>query len=193
MNENEAARREVVAPKEVSSNSLSEEFIIYRTPIAYGPHLLLFAVLTAFGLYSVFELPWSLLEIDLGAFVLVFPILALPAILVGTYILHSLYDAKYIITEEYIRCIEGILSFQREDDFLEHRHMSSIEVENSVCGRLFNTGSVCISYLGDRRNIKLSNIAGPFQVRKTILDFKSRLNERSGPLGEPHTSLSRAV
>lgn len=157
---------------EPSEEVLGEVLVISRSPLAYGHFFFLFTLLSLFGFYSILALPWSVWPLHIGFFTLFVPLLAIPAIVVGMYLVHELFDARYIIGPQSIQCIEGIISLNKRDDILEYRHVSSIEVDYGIYGRIFDTGRVSISAIGDENNLVMSHVAQPAEIRKTILECK---------------------
>lgn len=158
---------------------LDEALVVHRSPLAFGPLFLLFLFVSLLSVYITFEFPMSVQKIDLGLFAFHLPLSGLLPMMIGGFILHKLYDAKYVIGPGYLRGTEGLLSMQKSDVLVEIGHIRGIEISRSLYGRMVNTGTLAIGTAAQEdEELIMRYIADPSRVRDIIIERLSVLKEK---------------
>ncbi len=155
-----------------------DSLTIYRSPLAYGPTIILFFALFFAGIYVMFQHPETIQSIDTGWFSFSLPLSGLPAIVIGFVLLHKLFDGKYVISKQFIRGTEGLMSLRKDDVIVELAHIRGIEIHRSLYGRIANTGDLAIGTAAQEdEEITMHGVYNPSRLRDIILEKRERLHE----------------
>lgn len=164
-------------------NEHAEEIKFRCSPIAVLPLIIFFIAFIILGIYQTFSYPSSIQYIELFTFsgkviYLPIPIFLIIPLLMSGCILHTLYDAVYVIGEDYIRATYGLLSFQKKDIRLEFVDVRGIEINRGIYGRIANTGSIFVgTAMKEDEELFIENVFNPSQYRDLIIKRRSVIEQ----------------
>ena len=168
------------------SNSAKRANIVFRKSyLGELPAIVLFWCLLALSIYLTAYLPWSVQHIPLSEwFTLHLPLFAIFPLVVLIHILHRVYNSRYTIGDDYVRCIHGLLSLMKQDVRIEYRDILGIEIDRNLIDRMVNVGNLRIgtAMLGTQE-INFIGVRNPSRYRDIVL---KRVREHIGEGGLPH-------
>jgi len=148
-------------------------WVFRRTPLAFLPEIALFLILLTAALVVPVMYPNTIQEINIGIrFSL--SLSALFPLVFGSFLLHRLYNSRYIVGPESVRATHGVFSFKREDSEIQVADIRGIEVHRNLYGRIFNVGSLEIGTAAHyRKEILIKHVYDPSFIRDIILNRKN--------------------
>lgn len=121
--------------------------IIRRSPRSMMASFLLLIGLVSASVYLTVRFDWSIQTISLGMWsgrniFMPLPLFALiPFGLLG-YIGHGLYNCKYIICDDYVLEIRGLVEIRRKSIRLNYTHIRGVEISESIWQQLWRVADV---------------------------------------------------
>jgi len=110
---------------------------------------------------------WGL---DWTAAVLISKVLAALSFFLVLVIIHAIYNYKYVLTDDFILAMEGILSLQLLQTKVRYEDIKFVEVDKSILGRILDYGNVYIASAATSDiEITLRNISSPFLFKEFIM------------------------
>lgn len=126
------------------------KIVFSRSPLDIGPRVILF-ILTCIAVPIITaQVPTTVQHIDLGETVglgLSFnlPLFGLLPLMLLASIAHSLFNYRYIICDDYLLEVDGILNFALKTTRINFLRINVIEIDQNFYQRLFNTGNILLS------------------------------------------------
>ena len=158
------------------SNLTDEPLVIYRSHRSELMSILLFLVLFAASIYASMVFPWATQRIPLGSMFgaelyLPLPLFAIiPLALLGR-ILHGLYNYRYILCDEYVLEVKGLLSLRRRSIRLNYVHIRGVQIDESLLQQFLGIGDLQILGItgehGEPR-IEMKGVANPRALKDLI-------------------------
>lgn len=164
-------------------SEFTDEVRFRCSPLAVLPFILLFFILTALAIYLTYLYPGSVQYIDLYPLIekdiyLPIPLFFIIPLFLLSYIMHTLYDALYIIGEDYVRATYGLLSFNKTDVRLEFVDVRGIEINRGIYGRIVNTGTIHVgTAMREEEELFIINVYNPSQYRDLILKRRNYIEK----------------
>lgn len=153
-----------------------ETVTIYRSPLAYGPSILIFLLVLGAGIYTMVAYPRTIQHINIFGFEMLLPLSGLPALVMAFIVLHQIFDGKYIISEKFVRGLEGLMSLRKDDVIVELAHIRGIEIHRGLYGRLVNTGELAIGTAAQEdEELTMHGVYNPSRLRDIILQKREQL------------------
>ena len=148
----------------------NREVIVYRSILAELPSFLLLIGLTVGAVWFSREFPQSVLDGSVGRYELYLPLALVLPILYGAVILHRLYNCRYVITDRYVRAINGVFSLRKKERFIEYHNIRAIEIDRGLIERILNIGDLHIASAAySNVEIHLKGISDPSYYRDLIM------------------------
>ena len=150
------------------------EIVLYRHFLSLGLEIILFVVVSIAALYYTIKYPEFIQYVDIGIFTFPIPLFLLPPIVLAAYIIHGLYNYKYIISDDYVLDYEGVLSFKMRETRVEYEHVRGIEVDKTLYQRMLGLGDIKIgSAMKNDVEVMLKGIYDP-NYYKDIIENRLR-------------------
>jgi uncharacterized membrane protein YdbT with pleckstrin-like domain len=93
-------------------------------------------------------------------------------------LLHQIFDSRYIIGKDYVRGVNGLLSFQERDSRIDFENIREIEIDASLIDRILNIGDVLImSSVNSEAVVHLNRVYNPWKLRAIIEYRKAHLTD----------------
>lgn len=165
-----------------SSQIDTREITLRRSPLAELPRISLLLVLIVAGtlLSVIYPVTIQTVVIPLGSyeFAIVLPLIGLPLLLLAAYIIHRLWDTKYVIGADYVRSIKGLLSLSKEDMRIEYSTVRGIEIVRPLWQRILNVGTLKIgSAMRVEVEVLIEGIFNPSRYRDIILSRMKHIGQ----------------
>lgn len=110
------------------------------------------------------------LGLDWTAAVLISKVLAALSLFLVLVIIHAIYNYKYVLSDDFILAMEGILSLQLLQTKVRYEDIKFVEVDKSILGRILDYGNVYIASAATSDiEITLRNISSPFLFKEFIM------------------------
>lgn len=120
--------------------------------------------------YPATLIPFTLGEIGSIKIGIVVPVLMIVPLLILIFSLHSIYDTRYVIRQDALLVVSGLVSYRRHTTEVFYPMVQSIKVDQSVVGRLLNFGNVEIGMPGNANaTCMVEGVRSPHQC-KAILE-----------------------
>ena len=130
--------------KSADGNYPGGEIIVYRHFLSLGPEIALFILVSLAALYYTAKHPEFIQYVDIGVVILPIPLFLLLPVVLASYIIHGLYNYKYVISNDYVLDYEGVLSFKMTETRVEYEHIRGIEVDRTIYQRILGLGDIRI-------------------------------------------------
>lgn len=163
---------------------------LLRTPIVFYtsflnevPAILLFFVLSVAAVPLTIKYHWSIKAIELPipfGYVIEasLPLFALPPLVLFAYIVHQLYNNRYVIGSDHALCETGRLSLRKRETRIDYENVRGIEIDESLLQRIFGVGDLKIgSSMQSEIEIYMSGVRNPEYFRG-ILEKRIRAHFR---------------
>jgi uncharacterized membrane protein YdbT with pleckstrin-like domain len=170
----------------VQSSQRPEEhpqIVIYRSIRSRFLSLVAVFALTAASIYVSSHYPWSMQYIDIGAWLGVSLLLPLPLFSIVplaflAQIVHSLLDYRYILCDDYVLGVEGLLSLKRKSIRINYVHIRGMEIDESLWQQVLRVGDLTIlaTTLDQGEHlVTMRGIANPRRIKDLI---QARVHEQ---------------
>ncbi|MCB9030143.1 MAG: PH domain-containing protein [Deltaproteobacteria bacterium] len=149
---------------------------VYRSPLAELPGIVIFFGLFISMFYFNREYPDTIQHIplqlgDMLYFDISLPLFGILPILSFAYVAHRLLDDKYVIDQDSLREISGLLSFNKKDMRIQFENIRGIEIDRNLYERLVNVGDLKVgSAMHEGIEAHLAGIRNPSKYRDIILE-----------------------
>lgn len=161
---------------------------VWRSEI---PGVFLFLALCSISIYISNQFPSTIIDgrlFGIGDWELrlALPIFWLmPFIAIGSTVA-KIYDVRYTINQREIQAIIGILAFNKRITGVRYEDVRSVEIEQTLLGRIFNFGDVEISTAATGTvEIIFRGIESPTEVQDMLQRERSNRREASRRAGMP--------
>ncbi|MEZ4753925.1 MAG: PH domain-containing protein [Bdellovibrionota bacterium] len=145
------------------------DLVIYRHFLSLAPMIILFVIASLVAFYYSASDRRFIQEVDIYGVIFSLPLLGLIPLVLAAYIIHGLYNSKYVIRDHCLICVEGLLSFKMQETRVEYEHVRGIEVQRSLYQRLFGLGDIKIgSAMQGDVEIYIRGIINPRYYEKVI-------------------------
>lgn len=157
--------------------ALGARVVFHRSWRNEIPAIMLLVLSVLFSVYLVLDFPeiflqdsnfnflafgnYSWLPSMLGAFLV-------PLVVLG-FLIHRLFDDRFIITEDSIVAVNGLLSLKLCSSRVHFAHVRGVEVEQGIFQRLVNTGNLMVgsaAHLG--QEVVMKGVGNPTYYREII-------------------------
>lgn len=151
-------------------NSPISDIVIYRHPLSELGLIFGFVVLTVLAFIYSPKYEWSIQYVSFGGFFdLPIPFFALVPLVVGSFIIHRMYDCKYVVSHDHVRAVSGLLSLAEKDIRVDYENVRGIQVDKSIPQRILQLGDV---YVGSSMHadveIVMRGVLHPRHIREEI-------------------------
>ncbi|MCB0332452.1 MAG: hypothetical protein KDD55_03065 [Bdellovibrionales bacterium] len=160
-----------------SINSEKEELVsFFRSPRALAPGMALTLAAYLVAIIYMIEFPMTIQEFTLLGVTIDVPLTGAVPIFFSFVMVHYLFDSHYIIGKDYVRSVDGVLSFSENDVVIEMQDIRAIEVDYGLYGRFANTGSIKIGTAAhEAQEITMRFVYNPEYYRDIIVARRAQL------------------
>ena len=160
-----------------------KELLLFKSPIAEGPLIVAVTAVSILCLDWYYRFPNATQTIiiplstdsTLPVTISLFGII--PLILLAV-VAHRLWNFRYVIGQDYVRTIEGLLSISKKDMRLEFHNIRGVEIDRSLYGRIVNIGDLLVgSSMHAEIELQLRGLRDPSFYRDVILHRMRRAEE----------------
>jgi uncharacterized membrane protein YdbT with pleckstrin-like domain len=140
--------------------------------LAEIPLIVLSIILTVAAIYLTLSVPWSIQYLLLWDMSLLpIPLFALFPLLSIILVFQRVYNYSYLLADEYLRSLHGLLSLRKRDMRIEYRDILGIDIERNIIERMFNVGDIKIgtAMLGEAE-IVFVGVKDPSKYRDIVVD-----------------------
>ncbi|MCB0339439.1 MAG: PH domain-containing protein [Bdellovibrionales bacterium] len=148
--------------------------VFHRSILNEVPLFVCFVVSAIWALYLTIRIPASVIFIDLSnshfpELILPFPtFFTIPLVVLG-FLVHRLFDDRFIITEDHIVSVNGLLSLRVLTNRIHFAHVRGIEVERNLYQRVVGTGNIRVgSAAHSDLEIEMIGVGKPDYYRNVI-------------------------
>ncbi|MCB0337041.1 MAG: PH domain-containing protein [Bdellovibrionales bacterium] len=151
-------------------NSPMCDIIIYRHPLSEIGYIASFLFLSVLAFYASAQYPWSVQYVSFGQWLMIpIPFFALVPLVIGAFVVHRLYDCRYVISHDHVRAVSGLLSLSEKDVRVDYENVRGIQVDMSLIQKAFQLGDV---YIGSSMHadveIIMRGVLYPRRIREEI-------------------------
>ncbi len=148
-------------------------WIFYRSPLAFLPEIICFISLFLGAITFSAIYPQTIQSVSFGPVKFSLSLGAIFPLVFGAYLLHQLYNSRYIVGADSVRATHGILSFIRHDNEISVADIRGVEIDRSIWGRIFNVGTIEIGTAAHQaKEITIAHVYDPSLIRNVILERK---------------------
>ncbi|MBN8550995.1 MAG: PH domain-containing protein [Deltaproteobacteria bacterium] len=150
--------------------------VIFRSLRSEIPALVILIALTVSSIWLTARFEWSVQRLALGEWLgypisLPIPLFAILPITLGVFIVHSLYNYRYILCEDYVLEVSGLMDLQRRSVRLNYLHIRGVEIRASIWQQLVGVSDLIV--LGphaelEKATIEMKGIRNAHAVKDAI-------------------------
>ncbi|MCA9200721.1 MAG: PH domain-containing protein [Planctomycetales bacterium] len=162
---------------------INNTLVFYRSPLDLLIEITVLILLVPLMVYLSVRYPstvesFELFEIGDHPVSFALPLFALVPVTLLGYVVHKLYNRRYLIGPDHVRCVEGLLSLSKKDVRIDFEDLRGIEVDRSLIGRILNVGDVKIgSAMTAEVEVVFSGVFDPSKYRNMVDQKKRRFEE----------------
>ncbi len=172
----EGAQQPSKTPRRNLNSDRGELVSFFRSPIALAPGMAFTIVTYLIAIFYMLEYPITVQKITLLGLTMSIPLTGIVPIVLSFVMLHYLFDSHYIVGKDYVRSVDGVLSFKENDVVVEMQDIRAIEVDYGLYGRFANTGSIKIGTAAhEAQEIVMRYIYNPEFYRDIIVARRALL------------------
>lgn len=159
------------------------QIVIYRSIRSRLLALLAVFALTAASIYLSSRYAWAMQYIEVGAWLgvslqLPLPLFGIVPLALLAQVVHSLLDYRYILCEDYVLGVEGLLSLKRRSIRINYVHIRGMEIDESLWQQLLRVGDLTIlatTLDQGEHEVTMRGIAQPRRIKDLI---QARVHEQ---------------
>ncbi len=130
-------------------------------------------------IYSSINYPWTVQNVAVFGSEIPLPLMGIFPILILVVLVVKHFNYRYVISEDHVRTLSGIISLRMLDKRLDMQHIRGVEIERSIFDRLFNLGDLEIgSAMHGQDDLIMYGIYNPERFRKMIEHQISKINNQ---------------
>ena len=164
-----------------------DDIVINPSLLAQLHILLAVLVTTVMAIYLAVSFDWGSQTLTLGQVLkhelrITLPLFGIvPLVLLGT-LSHRLLDRRYLLCNDYILEVEGLLAWKLRTVRLRYLHIRGLEVDRTILQHLFNVGDLRVGgeISPEDTDIVMTGIYKPERYKDII---KERINQKVTALG----------
>lgn len=133
-----------------ASTAAWDQIVIYRSPLSQLGKIILFLLSIPFMVWFSATFPQSVEHLQFTwrgelAFAVGVPMSGIVPILLLAAITHGLFNYKYVICDDYVIEIAGLISLSLRTTRLHYIHIKTVEVNKNILERILNIGDLVIA------------------------------------------------
>lgn len=183
------ARRKHARHRVRSAQEKEGSITIYPSPLAQVHLIFLIFMAAVIAAYVDARFVWGSQDLFLGEFfgyplTVNIPLLGLVPLVLLAMLAHRLLDRRYVLSEDYILEVEGLLAWRLRTVRLRYLHIRGLEVDRSILQNLFGVGDLRVGgeTSPEDTDVVMYGIAHPEAFKDLI---KERINRKLAELKSP--------
>ena len=158
------------------------EITLHVSPLYEVPKILAFLGSILLMIYLSTFMPSTLYPIRTFGITLNLPLFVIITVATFLWIVHSLYDSKFVLSYNNVQSIRGLLSLEKTSTQISYANIAGVDIEKTVWQRLCGIGVLKIGSAGtDNLEVQMHGISSPRHY-KDIIEERVRSARRPAHL-----------